>query len=373
MSVVTDDLLSDAERLPCVPFAAVAEYRLHLPEMVQYVDDAVSSAGPLDLLIGGNPVTRMQNNHVQHGTFMSTIFALSDYDCLCKMAPWLYRLLHSNGFSWDYFLVQLQGWQGAVDTYLSEISRKSIGVVYAWFIEHHEDFVQLAQSDLNYEMPLKPEWLAMRSTFEKLLVAGEREQCNALAQEHVKVPSDVEPFYAQVIRPVLYEIGMLWEQGKISVAQEHLASAIVGQIMATVSMTVIQSSKHKGRLVVTSSPNEFHEIGAWMIADILANDGWDVRYLGANVPETELMESLSTFRPDVLAISVTMPFNVEKARAIIGSLRAHFLLKYTKIMVGGRGLAGYEDRWADLGADGFALSIDGAKKVANQWDRSHYA
>ena len=44
-----------------------------------------------------------------------------------------------------------------------------------------------------------------------------------------------------------------------------------------------------GIVVVTTAPNEFHEIGAWMIANTLEGDGWDIHFLGSNTPKRDLL------------------------------------------------------------------------------------
>jgi methanogenic corrinoid protein MtbC1 len=165
----------------------------------------------------------------------------------------------------------------------------------------------------------------------------------------------------------MYEIGMLWERAEISVAEEHLASAIVVRIMATIGIAKIEVVEAKGRAVVTASPNEFHEIGAWMVSDALEQDGWMVQYLGANTPREDLVRLLQSFNPDILAISVTIPFNVNKAKDTITSVRSKSELAGMKIMVGGRVFNENPELWAVTGADGFAPNLQSARRLAAQW------
>ena len=47
-----------------------------------------------------------------------------------------------------------------------------------------------------------------------------------LVHDTVQGPEDVAPFYLELIQPALWEVGALWETGEISVAQEHLVSAM---------------------------------------------------------------------------------------------------------------------------------------------------
>ncbi|MCS7203130.1 MAG: cobalamin B12-binding domain-containing protein, partial [Thermodesulfovibrio sp.] len=116
---------------------------------------------------------------------------------------------------------------------------------------------------------------------------------------------------------------------------EHLATAIVGRVMANLYAHFPRiKKKAKSKVIVTSSPNEFHELGGRIVADCLEIDGWDVYYLGANVPEQELIKLLIKVKPKILAISVTMPFNLERAESLIKSVRKVEKVR-PKIIVGG--------------------------------------
>ncbi|MCP3924396.1 MAG: hypothetical protein GY714_17615 [Desulfobacterales bacterium] len=72
---------------------------------------------------------------------------------------------------------------------------------------------------------------------------------------------DIESYYLEIIQPLMYEVGILWGRGDISVAQEHLASANVLRVIATTSLKLRPETK-KGSIVITSAPNNFHKIDA---------------------------------------------------------------------------------------------------------------
>lgn len=44
-----------------------------------------------------------------------------------------------------------------------------------------------------------------------------------------------------------------------------------------------------------------------MVADLFENDGWDGIFLGAAVPEDSMLEAIRSDKPDLVALSVTMP------------------------------------------------------------------
>lgn len=185
----------------------------------------------------------------------------------------------------------------------------------------------------------------------------------------VKSVAHLKSFYLQVVQPTMYEVGQLWESGNISVSQEHAASAIVSRVMATLQAQFLRGHPSRGRAVVAAIANEYHELGAWIVADMLELDGWEVCYLGANTPLKSIAEMVVRLSPDLLALSMTMPFNVEQVRGLIAELRHEPKTKDVVILVGGRALNSSPDSWKSLGADGYAADFETAVRYArNVWE-----
>jgi len=165
----------------------------------------------------------------------------------------------------------------------------------------------------------------------------------------------------------MYAIGRLWERGEISVAQEHLASALVARLMAVSYPNLEIVPSPKGRAVVTAAPNEFHETGARCVADLLALDGCEIHYLGANTPPAELRRYLRQIKPDLLAISVAMPFNLDSTQELVTAIKEDNTLKSLKVMVGGLAFAELPELWQLTMADGYAPDAKGAVALPRSW------
>ncbi len=174
------------------------------------------------------------------------------------------------------------------------------------------------------------------------------------------------PFYLEAAQPAMYEIGHLWESGKITIAQEHRASARLGRLISELHTAFICSNGETGRAVVAAVTEEYHELGAWIVSDALEIDNWETRYLGANPPLVTIMDLVSRFRPDLLALSVTLPANFSPARALITAIRSDPQLAGTSILVGGQALNQYPDFWRELRADAFAPDVQSAVIVARK-------
>ena len=96
----------------------------------------------------------------------------------------------------------------------------------------------------------------------------------------------VYPFYNNLFQKSLYRVGELWESNRISVAKEHLATAITEGLLNLVYPKLFEPEQYrKGRTILIScTANEFHQIGGKMVADVCELNGWDSHFLGANTP-----------------------------------------------------------------------------------------
>ena len=106
-----------------------------------------------------------------------------------------------------------------------------------------------------------------------------------------------------------------------------------------------------------------------MVADILELDGWDVTYLGANIPQEELVKMLRQKRPFLLALSVATVFNLEKAQMLITAVKKIPELSTTRILVGGLAFSSVPRLWQEFGADGYATNLADVTVRCDQWWR----
>ena len=107
-------------------------------------------------------------------------------------------------------------------------------------------------------------------------------------------------------------------------------------------------------MVATCVGGELHEIGARMVADFFEMDGWDTYFLGANTPMEGILRAVSERKADMLAISATIAFHIDKVSDLIAEVRRSRLDKGTKILVGGYPFNIAPNLWKSVGADAYA-------------------
>jgi len=90
----------------------------------------------------------------------------------------------------------------------------------------------------------------------------------------------------QVLAPALRRVGDEWAAGRVSIAQEHRASAICERILA--SQTRQLAGRPRGTAVVATPPGERHALPALMAAACLREDRWLVHHLASDLPTEEV-------------------------------------------------------------------------------------
>ncbi|MEE9910260.1 MAG: cobalamin-dependent protein [Deltaproteobacteria bacterium] len=361
-----EQLIKEAQRsLPVTPRAAALYVKMR-DALLDEVNNRLSTHPQIAALIGGNPIRMMYDNHSNHIDFMATVFQYNSFEMLVKTIPWVYRSYRAHGFSFDYFPLELETWKKAVIKYLDAAAADEISAVYNWMLKNHHRMIELSalipEEDETY-----PELTDERRTFAAVLLAADFHRCLKIAEGLLAREKGQEMLYLGLIQPVMYRIGRLWEQDKISTAEEHLATSIVSRIMAGLYAQLPVPPAGRGRVVVTSAPNEFHELGARMLADMLEAAGWDVLFLGANTPAEELIELIRKTAPQFLAISLTMPFGIDKVAAMIAALKSDPDLSPVKIMVGGSAFHVDRNLWRQIGADAWAEDPPSAIRQALTW------
>lgn len=144
--------------------------------------------------------------------------------------------------------------------------------------------------------------------------------------------------FDEILFPAMAEIGDAWSQGKLSSAQEHLASMAVSETLARVRPLVERSGRvDRGRALCACLGGEQHDIGVRMVSVVLGAEGFRASLLGANVPAGDLAMMLAGDKPDLLALSASHVADPETLRGDLAVVASAAAATRTRIIVGGPG------------------------------------
>ncbi|MFP8882943.1 cobalamin B12-binding domain-containing protein [Streptomyces mangrovi] len=165
--------------------------------------------------------------------------------------------------------------------------------------------------------------------------------------------TDPEAVLLDVIAPVQRKVGAEWAADRITVAQEHAATAINDRIIAALAHRVRGGARPgagAGRVTVACVDGEWHALPARLLAEVLVLRGWQVDFLGAQVPVPHLIAHLHRTGPCAVALSSSIPTRLPTAHAAITACQA----AGTPVLAGGAAF-GPDGRYARLlGADAWA-------------------
>ncbi len=132
------------------------------------------------------------------------------------------------------------------------------------------------------------------------LAFDEHRAQHVLAQAFALFPMETVCF--EVLQKGLQAVGRGWYEGRVTVQQEHFASAqAVRQLEALLS--AMNTAVRHGRLLLACPPEEQHTFGPLLLALLLRRRGWDIVYLGANVPLERLEASVRSIRPQLVILA----------------------------------------------------------------------
>jgi methanogenic corrinoid protein MtbC1 len=199
--------------------------------------------------------------------------------------------------------------------------------------------------------------------FVEIILHGDRLEAERHACE-IFERHGVPYLYEGIVQPALRAVGQLWFDGRITVADEHLATVTAELAVAALYPRFPWPRPGPGMLIGCAQ-GERHDFGARMVADLLALDGWDVLLLGADVPVDDFARKARDVEPKVVAISVTLRAHMPMVRAVIAAVRR--ALPSAKVLVGGLATTNLRGLADSIAADAVAQSGSEAVEVARAW------
>ncbi|MGZ8650288.1 MAG: MerR family transcriptional regulator [Solirubrobacteraceae bacterium] len=201
-----------------------------------------------------------------------------------------------------------------------------------WLRDRLEDGYRIGQAAALLTTPDAPPATTPAELRRELLAAVERTDVEATERllDQAFALHPLETATEEVIAPLLVEVGARWENGEVSVVQEHLISAAVrGRI---IRLLVDRRPGIRGRAVLACPNGERHELGLLILAALLTADGWGIAYLGAETPADGALALAVALEADVICFSVTLAEHVAAVKTALAGERA----RRPDVVIGGR-------------------------------------
>ncbi|MBS2969441.1 MerR family transcriptional regulator [Metabacillus sp. KIGAM252] len=133
----------------------------------------------------------------------------------------------------------------------------------------------------------------------------------------------IDKVMIDILGSVLAKVGDLWEQGKITTAHEHFATAFlrsrIGMILHTLPVNGLLP-----KVIAVCGPGEWHEMGLLIFTLFLRRRGFEVIYLGSSIAEDDLPIVLEEVHPKFLFLACTLEENIDRTLKTVDALKEKF-------------------------------------------------
>jgi len=142
-----------------------------------------------------------------------------------------------------------------------------------------------------------------------------------------------EAIVTEVLYPFLENIGILWQTGEITPAQEHFVSNLIRQKLFVAVDSLPLPSENSAKVVLFLPEGEYHEMGLLFYHYLARKKGYSTFYLGQSVPYSDLTKVVAVHKPKFLVTSFVTTFNDVNLQDLIRKLSSDF--KKQTILISG--------------------------------------
>jgi DNA-binding transcriptional MerR regulator/methylmalonyl-CoA mutase cobalamin-binding subunit len=110
-------------------------------------------------------------------------------------------------------------------------------------------------------------------------------------------------FARNFVLPLLVEMGVRWESGRLPMAAEHMATFLAGSLLGG-ALRAAPVQERRRPILFTTPTGERHEFGLLVAALVATSAGADAFYLGADLPASEVVHAAAQLNASAIALGV---------------------------------------------------------------------
>jgi len=160
----------------------------------------------------------------------------------------------------------------------------------------------------------------------RMLSAGDLQSIIKIYDKYTNLFGMIQ-FYDNLLKPVMYDIGQQWAEGKLDIATEHVcvntANALI-KIIDERQLTCVTTRHYKGTIFICTPNGERHNLACSIIESLLLSKGYKVYNASPSLPAESVINSLNNISPDAILISITLTDHIQTTRNLIRKIRTKF-------------------------------------------------
>jgi MerR family transcriptional regulator, light-induced transcriptional regulator len=295
-----------------------------------------------------------------HLEFLKPVLEFGLLVPMVEYLRWLASVLASRAIPADHLALALD-WLG--EFFAAHMDATDGALVIAALLAVRTEFLAAGETPL---VPMAPAEPGPETTFQAALLAGDQREAMAVVKGCLDCGQSLVDIELNIIQRSMYRIGEKWQTNQVSVAREHIATAIVQSVMTAALLRSTPSPPVSKRVLLACVAGNHHTIGLRMVADSFQLAGWDIQYLGADVPTPALIRQIGEWAPDLVGLSLSFAQQLRVAKDVIVQLGTRFGPARPRVIIGGHVINRF-DRLVDfVGADAHSVDAKAAIGTAKQ-------
>lgn len=141
-----------------------------------------------------------------------------------------------------------------------------------------------------------------------------------------------------VMVPLMHEVGVRWHDGTMTMAQEHMVSQMMRDVLGGL-IRLFRPSRASVKMVFATPAGETHEFGIHAAAMLASIAGIEPVFLGANLPAREIVDTAQKTTAQVILLGITLPSTSTNTEV---STIASTMPETTGLWTGGAGSEGLD-------------------------------
>ena len=265
-----------------------------------------------------------------HQQIVINFLYFNEKDILENYLFWLYRVYYTRQLDLDFLLVVYEYWKKGFKRYLNKVNCYELDQMYDFLISNHKDIKQLALKDIDIYLDDEVE------TLYNLLINGKEEEVKTLIETNSNSIDDFIDFFSNKLVKALQKVGYMWEVSKLSVAKEHISSAIIEKLCLKQLEKFIQEDSKSQMVLLSNAPNEFHSMGLKILAKILEKKGYKVLTMkNSKTLKEDIVRAVYDFDISYLMFGISLSINLYNMAMIIDYIKKERKTKGFHIIIGG--------------------------------------
>lgn len=176
----------------------------------------------------------------------------------------------------------------------------------------------------------------------------------------------LQTFIVDTVAPLTQAVGDAWMRGEIAIFEEHLYTELMEGLIRN-AITTLQPQGNAPRVLLTSLPNEQHNLGLLMVEAMLSVENALCVPLGTETPVTEVVRAARAHKVDIVALSFSGAYPESKAVEALRELRS-LLPDPVVLCAGGAGVSRTRRRLEDVQ---LVANLDEMCDLVKKWRAEH--